>query len=121
MKLVTAVLVIPLLATAPAGPGVARQPASQQPAAYVYNGTVHVVRTESSTMDVITGVGLSLRMVHMNVLPTTAIEADGRRIALSDLKPGDVVHAECRLTPDGMVADRIQRVTAQTPAEKGGE
>jgi hypothetical protein len=119
MKRLMAVLLIPLLATASTAQGAEQRPASQQPAAYVYNGTIHVVRAEPGTVDLITGVGSALRMVHMNILPTTTIEDAGRRLTLGDLKPGDVIHAECRLTPQGMVADRIRKVTVQRSGGTG--
>jgi hypothetical protein len=110
MKYSIAALILPLLAAGPAAPEAQSPSAAQQPAAYVYNGTVQTVRSDPGTVDVITGVGEALRMVHMNVVSTTTIEAAGRRLTLGELKPGDVIHAECRLTAQGMVADKIERV-----------
>jgi len=104
--LVAALLVVTSRALpAPAAPA---RP-SAQPAPYVYNGTVHTVRAAAATLDLITGVGPALRMVHMTVPSSATIESDGRRVTLADLKPGDVIHAECRLTDQGMVAEKIRK------------
>jgi hypothetical protein len=80
--------------------------AAQRDVPYVYQGTVQTVRAGS--MDLITGVGLALRLVHMRTLPTTAVASEGAPVALSDLKRGDVVRADCRLTDAGLIADRIE-------------
>ena len=80
--------------------------AAQQDVPYVYQGTVHSVK--GSTVDVITGVGHALRLVHMRALPSTEIVAAGGTAALSGLKPGDMVRADCRKTAAGLVVDRIE-------------
>jgi hypothetical protein len=113
MKFAAAALILPLLAGSGCGgyassaPGPA-VPASQLGASYTYNGTVHTVRAEAGSLDLITGVGPALRMIHMTVPPSAKLEAAGKRVALSDLKPGEVIHAECRLTAQGMVAEAIR-------------
>ena len=66
-----------------------------------------------STVDLITGVGEALRMVHMSVLPATRIETTRGKLTLGDLKPGDVVEAECRVTDKGLVADKIEKLTPE--------
>ena len=106
-------LMLPLLAASGCGGYAAPSPApaaagSQLGATYRYDGTVHTVRSEPGSLDLITGVGPALRMIHMTVPPSASLEAAGKRVALTDLKPGDVIHAECRLTAQGMVAEAIR-------------
>ena len=96
-----ALLLLPLLASAAAD---RRAPAATQAAAtYTYQGTVHTVDPKTSSLDLITGVGMALRLVHMRALPATP---------LPDLKPGDVVRVDCHRTAAGLVADRIQKLDA---------
>src|SRR5438552_2887968 len=71
-------------------------------------GTGHTVRAEAGSLDLTTGVGPALRMIHMTVPSSATLEASGKRVALTDLKPGDVIHAQCRLTAQGMVAEAIR-------------
>jgi len=112
MATLAAVLLTPFVASAPARP----LPAPVQAApSYTYHGTVHAVNVRSGWLDLITGVGMALRMVHMTTQPTTLFAAAGRSIRLGDLKPGDVVSAECRSTAAGMVAGRIERIEVPTP------
>jgi hypothetical protein len=80
--------------------------AAQQDVPYVYQGTVQAVT--SGTVTVITGMGLALRLVEMRTTPTTSIVSEGAAVALDDLRPGDVVRADCRSTDGGLVADRIE-------------
>jgi len=106
-------LMLPLLAASACGGYAAPAPApavprSQQGASYIYDGTVHTVRAEAGSLDLITGVGPALRMIHMTVPSSATLEASGKRVALTDLKPGDVIHAQCRLTAQGMVAEAIR-------------
>jgi hypothetical protein len=79
---------------------------AQRDVPYVYQGTVQSVK--GSAVDLITGVGLALRLVHMRALPSTEIVAAGGAGSLSDLKPGDIVRADCRKTDAGLVVDRIE-------------
>lgn len=80
--------------------------AQQRELPYVYQGTVHAVT--SGSLDLITGIGLALRLVHVRALPTTLISSEGSTIRLGDLQPGDIVRADCRMTDRGLVADRIE-------------
>jgi hypothetical protein len=98
---ITAVLLSSLLAQAPSSP---------QPAAYTYQGTVHAVQPKTASFDLVIGVGFALRVVHMRTLPATQFARGGARMSLADLKPGDVVRAECRMTATGLVADRVEKV-----------
>ncbi|HYT05520.1 MAG TPA: hypothetical protein VEM13_11645 [Gemmatimonadales bacterium] len=101
-----AILLTPLLASAPA-----------QPSTYTYRGTIHAVQPRASSLELITGVGFALRLVQMRAVAATRIEKAGVAISLADLKPGDVVRADCRRTGTGLVADRIEALDgAAAPA-----
>ncbi|HET7296604.1 MAG TPA: hypothetical protein VFI66_05640 [Gemmatimonadales bacterium] len=108
-----AVLLSPLVASAPAWPR--PLPAAQAASAYTYQGTVHAVNPRSGALDVITGVGMALRLVHMTTSPTTLLEGRHSSLRLADLKPGDYVRADCRRTGDGLVASRIEKLEAPRP------
>ncbi|MEA2712997.1 MAG: hypothetical protein QOK27_958 [Gemmatimonadales bacterium] len=98
---ITAALLTSLLAQAPSSP---------QPAAYTYQGTVQAVQPKTASFDLVIGVGFALRVIHMRTLPLTQFARGGARMSLADLKPGDVVRAECRMTATGLVADRVEKV-----------
>jgi hypothetical protein len=98
---ITAVLLSSLLAQAPSSP---------QPAAYTYQGTVQAVQPKTASFDLVVGVGYALRVVRMRTSPVTQFANNGVRLSLTDLKPGDVVRAECRMTATGLVADRVEKV-----------
>ncbi|HYT70636.1 MAG TPA: hypothetical protein VEK78_04595 [Gemmatimonadales bacterium] len=82
--------------------------AAQRDVAYTYTGTVHAVQTTTRSIDLIVGVGMALRLVHIRAAPTTSMAGDGGPVALGDVAPGDVVRADCRMTDTGLVADRIE-------------
>src|SRR5438093_5653779 len=106
----SAILLVPLVISAPADWGALT---SAQPApSYTYQGTVRAVNARTGALELITGVGMSLRVVRMTTAPTTRLVAAGAASSprLADLKPGDVVRTECRRTPTGLVADRIEKV-----------
>jgi hypothetical protein len=98
---ITAALLSSLLAQAPSAP---------HPAAYTYQGTVQAVQPKTASFDLVVGVGYALRVVHMRTSPVTQFARGGARMSLADLKPGDVVRAECRMTASGLVADRVEKV-----------
>jgi len=109
----TAILLVPLVTSAPAD---RRTLTSAQPAAsYTYQGTIRAVNARTGTLELITGVGMSLRIVRMTTAPTTRLVAAGATPRLADLKPGDVVRAECRRTATGLVADRVEKLAVGTP------
>ena len=104
----SAILLVPLVISAPADWGALT---SAQPApSYTYQGTVRAVNAKAGRLELITGVGMSLRVVRMNTAPTTRLVAAGAAPRLADLKPGDVVRTECRRTPTGLVADRVEKL-----------
>jgi hypothetical protein len=109
----TAILLMPLVTAAPAD---WRALDSAQPAAsYTYQGTVRAVNARAGTLELITGVGMSLRVVRMTMAPTTRLAAGGAKPRLADLKPGDVVRAVGRRTTAGLVADQVEKLAAGTP------
>ena len=100
----TAILLVPLVTAAPAN---WRALNSAQPAAsYTYQGTVRAVNARTGTLELITGVGMSLRVVRMTMASATR---------LADLKPGDVVRAEGRRSATGLVVERVEKLAASTP------
>jgi len=78
-------------------------------APYTYEGTVRTVQPRPASLEIVTGVGMALRLVRMSVPAAAHIESGGAAITLRDLRPGDVVRAECHRTDAGLVADRIDR------------
>ena len=98
---IAAVLLSSLLAQAPSSP---------HPAAFTYQGTVQAVQPKTASFDLVIGVGYALRIVQMRTSPVTQFQSDGARLSLTDLKPGDIVLAECRMTATGLVADRVEKV-----------
>jgi len=74
---------------------------------HTYRGTVHAV--QPGALDLVTGVGYALRVVHIRTPQTTVVARGGVSLHVSELKPGDVVRADCRLTDTGLVAERIEQ------------
>src|SRR5438034_9435022 len=72
----SAILLVPLVISAPAdwGPLTSAQPAPS----YTYQGTVRAVNARAGTLELITGVGMSLRVVRMTMAPTKIGRASGR-------------------------------------------
>ncbi|HKW40051.1 MAG TPA: hypothetical protein VJN39_02265 [Gemmatimonadales bacterium] len=95
-----AVLVTPIVLSAP----------TQAAASYTYQGTIHAVDARTGSLDLITGVGMALRLVHMTISPTTLLPSASGSLRVAALRPGDVVRAECRITPTGLVASRIEKI-----------
>ena len=104
----TVILLVPLVTSAPADWRALNSAQAAPP--YTYQGTVRAVNARTGTLELITGVGMSLRVVRMTTAPTTRVVAAGTTPRLADLKPGDVVRAECRRTAAGLVADRVEKL-----------
>ena len=68
------------------------------------------MQPKPGSLDLITGVGMALRLVHMRTTSGTRIASGTASLALGDLKPGTVIRAECHPTDQGLVADRIEKV-----------
>jgi hypothetical protein len=80
------------------------------PAARTVQGTVHAVVPKAGSIELVTGVGMSLRLVRLQAMSRTKIMRGGSIVVLTELKRGEVVRAECRWTDQGLVADRIEKV-----------
>ena len=110
----TAILLLPVVTHA----AVDRHPqGAVQPApSYTYRGTVRAFSTKTGALDLITGVGMALRVVHVTVAP--AAHAGGgtaAHLAGLEFKAGDVVRVECHRTATGLVADRVERIEVPKP------
>jgi len=102
MKRIVRATLLPLLALAVFAAG---QP---QSAARTVRGTVHAVEPRAGSVEVVTGVGMALRVVRLQAMATTRIMRGGAGVVLTELRRGDFVRAECRWTDKGLVADRIE-------------
>ncbi len=80
----------------------------------VLTATCRSMSYDGDTMDVITGLSFSLRVVRFQVDETTDVVVDGGPAKLSDLAPGKVVRIHYRRTPQGNEADRIEEVLDPT-------
>ena len=91
------------------------QDATQPAASYTFQGTVRAYSPKTG-LDLITGVGMALRLVHVTAAPA-AHGGGGAAASLAglDLKAGDVVRVECHRAEEGLVADRIERVEVPKP------
>jgi hypothetical protein len=110
MAALAAVLLTPLVASAPADPR--PLPAEQAAPTYAYQGTVHAVYARFGSLDLITGVGMALRLEHIKMSPTTLLAGSGASLRLADLRTGDFVRADCRRTTAGLVANHIEKLEA---------
>ena len=77
---------------------------------YTYQGTVQAVQAPTASLDLVTGVGYALRLVHIRTVATTHMASAGGALTLSGIKPGDVVRAVCRVADAVLVADSIQKL-----------
>src|SRR5438876_10144711 len=85
----SAILLVPLVISAPSDWGALT---SAQPApSYTYQGTVRAVNARAGTLDLITGVGMSLRVGRVKTAPTTRLVGAGAAPPLPGPKPGHVV------------------------------
>jgi uncharacterized protein (DUF58 family) len=73
-------------------------------------GTVHTLRPETGSLDVVTGVGMALRIVRVAAPPSARIVSGDAGVPLSALKRGDIVRMRCRLSGEQLVADHIEKV-----------
>ena len=91
----------------------ARAPSAPLPAPTTYQGTVQAVQPKTASLDLVTGMGFALRLVHIRTLPTTQVASAGATLSFAGIKPGDIVRAECHITDAGPVADRIEKLGPQ--------
>jgi|SRR5882762_964966 len=109
----TAILLVPLVTSAPAGWRTLNS--AQAAPSYTYRGTIRAINARTGTLELVTGVGLSLRVVEITAARTTRIVTASATPRLAELKPGDVVRAECRRTGAGLVADKIEKLQVGAP------
>lgn len=86
------------------------EPTPQAAVQCEYRGTVQAVQPQTTSLDVITGVGFALRLIHIRTMPATSITTAGAMLAFGEVKPGDIVRVKCRMTDAGLVADTLQRL-----------
>jgi len=109
----TAILLVPLATAAPADWRTLNS--AQAAPTYTYRGTIRAINARTGTLELITGVGLSLRVVEITTARTTRILTASATSRLAELKPGDVVRAECRRISAGLVADQIEKLKVGAP------
>jgi len=109
----TAILLLPLATAAPADWRTLNS--AQAAPSYTYRGTIRAINARTGTLELITGVGLSLRVVEITTARTTRILTASATPRLAELKPGDVVRAQCRRTSAGLVADQIEKLKVGAP------
>ena len=83
---------------------------AQQPAPHTLRGTIQAVQPGAGSLDMITGVGMTLRLEHVEITPTTRMASGTTTLTLGDLKPGTVIRAECHWRGKEHVADRVEKV-----------
>lgn len=86
--------------------------AQQQPTYTSIQGTIHALQPKSGSLDVVTGVGMSLRLVHLTA-PAVRIASGGAAVPLSALKRGDIVRVRCHWSGKQLIADHIEKVGAR--------
>lgn len=79
-------------------------------------GTVKAVDPRAGTIDLVTGVGLSLRVRHIHLPAALKVKGAASESTAVALAPGAIVRLECRRTPGGMVASTAELVR---PAPRG--
>jgi len=106
MKRIGSTTLLLVLASTLLAVAVGRQP--EHPSV---QGTVHAIQPKSGSLDLVTGVGMALRVVRVTA-PTAARLAPAGA-SLSALKRGDIVRVQCHYSGNQLVADRIDKVGAR--------
>src|SRR5207245_9689767 len=78
--------------------GVAQHAAPQPAALYTYQGTVHSMQAKTGTLELITGVGLALRLVQIRIptgLRVAGTATGAASMGARGVKPGDDVSGVC--------------------------
>jgi len=87
--------------------------AAQRPASSPHDslqGAIRTVDARKRTVEVTTGVGMSLWVVRLRVPTELRITASGTALPLTALQPGDIVRVSYGSRPAGYVAYTIERV-----------
>jgi len=93
--------------------GVAQHAAPQPAALYTYQGTVHSMQAKTGTLELITGVGLALRLVQIRIptgLRLAGTATGAASMGASGVKPGDVVRVVCHRADGRLVADKVEKL-----------
>ena len=86
--------------------------AQQQPAPTSLQGTIHALQPKTGSIDIVTGVGMALRLVRVTGQPVARMASGAAGVPVAALKRGDLVRAQCHWAGKQLVADRIDRVGA---------
>jgi hypothetical protein len=70
--------------------------------------TVRSVDAPGRTLEVVTGVGLALRVVRLAWKETTTVKAATAGAGMAQLEPGDFVHVEYAKTSEGNIVKTIE-------------
>jgi hypothetical protein len=70
--------------------------------------TVRSVDAPGRTLEIVTGVGLALRVVRLAWKETTTVKAADAGAGMAQLKPGDFVHVEYAKTSEGNIVKTIE-------------
>jgi len=84
--------------------------AQQQPPPTTLRGTIHALEPKAGSIDIVTGVGMALRVVRV-AAPSAARITAGASVA--GLRRGDVVRVQCHWAGKQLVADRIEKVSVR--------
>ena len=109
----TPLLLLVLLIATSAGQQQQQESSAAPAVGYTYQGTIHSVQPARGTLTIVTGVGHALRLVSMQAVAATRITGAGAAMPLSQLRPGDIVRAQCHPVEGRMVADAIQKLSPE--------
>jgi len=87
--------------------------AQQKATSTSFQGTVHALHPKTGSFEVVTGVGMALRLVRLTAAPTARIASGGAGVPLTALKRGDIVRVRCHWSGKQLVADRIEKVATR--------
>lgn len=83
-----------------------------------FTATVRALDAEAYTLDVITGVGHAFRLLRVQVSPTCQVRVAGAAAKLGDLKVGAICRIQYRKTPEGLLAEKIEKVDVAATGSK---
>jgi hypothetical protein len=92
------------------GPAAVAAGATQQTPLSTIQGTVLAVHPPTGSLDVVTGVGMALRVVRLTAAPALRSAIGGARAPMDAIRRGDVVRVWSHREGKRLVADRIQRM-----------
>jgi len=75
-----------------------------------YEGTVQALKAHPPAVDVVTGVGFALRLIHVSTVPATVVDSAGTTIPMAHIQRGDYVRVDCSASTTGLVADHIAKL-----------